>query len=105
MLTIGPPHRRVGAPSPQRDSGVPGVATARAQLLGELGALRRGSPSKLAVDLPLPASQAQVDRSLARTVQTRGYKVTLIPVSETVRVSGSSRRTTRLVVTVQGPRV
>jgi hypothetical protein len=84
---------------------VPGVATARAQLLGELGALRRGHASKLAAHFSLPVSHVQIDRSLVRTVQTRGYKVTLIPVSHAVRGSASSRRTTGLVVMVQGPNV
>jgi hypothetical protein len=104
-LTIGRAHRSVGTPGAQRDRGVPGVATARAQLLGELGALRRGYASKLAVDLPLPVSHLQIDRSLVRAVQTRGYKVTLIPVSHAVGGSASSRRTTGLVVMVQGPNV
>ncbi len=105
VLTIGGAHRSVGTPGGRRDSGVPGVATARAQLLGELGALRRGYASKLAAHLPLPVSNLQIDRPLVRTVQTRGYTVTLIPVSHTVRGPGSSRRTTGLVVAVQGPNV
>jgi hypothetical protein len=107
VLTIGRAHRSVGTPGGQRDGGVPGVATARAQLLGELSALRHGYASKLTAHLPLPPSVSplQIDRSLVRTVQTRGYKVTLIPVSHTVRRSASSRRTTGLVVTVQGPNV
>jgi hypothetical protein len=105
VLTIGRAHRGVGAPSGQRDSGVPGVATARAQLLGELGALRRGHASKLAAHLSLPVSHLQIDRSLVRTVQTRGYNVTLIPVSHAVRGSASSRRTSGLVVMVHGPNV
>jgi hypothetical protein len=104
-LTIGRAHRSVGTPGGQRDTGVAGVATARAQLLGELGALRRGHASKLAVQLALPVSHLQIERSLVRSVQTRGYKVTLIPVSQTVRGSASHRRTTGLVVTVQGPNV
>ncbi len=85
VLTIGRAHRGAGTPGGQRDSGLPGFATARAQLLGELGALRRGHASKLAAHLSLPVSHLQIDRSLVRTVQTRGYKVTLIPVSHTVR--------------------
>jgi hypothetical protein len=104
-LTIGGAHRSVGTRGGQRDRGVPGVATARAQLLGELGALRRGHASKLAAHFSLPVSQLQIDRPLVRTVQTRGYKVTLIPVSHAVRGSASSRRTTGLVVMVQGPNV
>jgi hypothetical protein len=105
VLTIGGAHHGIGAPGGQRDSGVPDVAAARAQLLGELGALRRGHASKLAAHLPLPVSNLQIDRSLVRTVQTRGYTVTLIPVSHTALRSGSSRRTTGLVVTMQGPNV
>ncbi len=106
VLTIGGAHRRVGTPGGQRDGGAPGVATARAQLLGELGALRRGHASKLAGHVPLPpVSHLQVDRSLVRTVQTRGYTLTLIPVSETVHGPASDRRTTGLVATVQGPNV
>jgi hypothetical protein len=102
VLTIGRAHRGSSRPlGGQRNGGVPGVATARAQLLGELGALRRGHVSTLAVPLPVP--RLQIDRSLVRTVQTRGYKVTLIPVSYWVHGSGSSRRTTGLVATVQGP--
>ncbi len=62
-LTIGRAHRGVGVPSGQRNSGVPGVATARAQLLGELGALRRGPASKLATHLSLPVSDC---RSIGR---------------------------------------
>lgn len=106
-LTLGPAHRRAGTRGGQRDEGVPSVATARAQLLGELGALRRGHASKLTVHLRLPPSvaQLQIDRSLVRTVQIRGYKVMLIPVSHAVRGSASSRRTTDLVVNVQGPNV
>ena len=105
VLTIGSAHRGAGTPAGQRDSGVPGVATAREQLLGELGALRRGHAPNPAAYLPLPVSHLQIDRSLVRTVQTRGYKVTLIPVSYAVRGSGSSHRTTGLVVAVQGPKV
>ena len=105
VLTIGRAHRGAGTPGAQRDSGVPGVATARKQLLGELGALRRGHAPNPAAYLPLPVSHAQIDRSLVRTVQTSGYKVTLIPVSHAVRGSASSQHTTGLVVTVQGPNV
>jgi hypothetical protein len=105
VLTIGGDHRGVGTPGSQRARGVPGVATARAQLLGELGALRRGHASTLAAHAPLPVSQLQVDRSLVRIVQTTGYKVTLVPVSHSVAGSASSRRTTGLVVMVQGPNV
>jgi hypothetical protein len=105
VLTIGRAHRGVRTPSRQRESAVPGVATARAQLLGELGALRRGQVSKLAARLSYPVSKLQIDRPLARTVQTSGYAVTLIPVSHAVRGSASSRRTSGLVVMVQGPNV
>jgi hypothetical protein len=105
VLTIGRAHRGAGTPGGQRGSGVPGVAAARAQLLDELGALRHGHAPKLAAHLPLPVSNVQIDRSLVRTVQTRGYKVTLIPVSHAVRESASPRPTTGLVVTVQGPNV
>lgn len=106
VLTIGSAHRSAGTPGGQRDSGVPGVATARTQLLGELGVLRRGDASKLAAHLPLPpVANLQIDRSLVRTVQTRGYKVTLIPVSHTVPGTRPRRRTTGMVVTVQGPNV
>jgi hypothetical protein len=101
-LTIGRAHRTPGG---QRDSGVPAVAAARAQLLGELGALRSGHVSKLAAHFSLPVSRLQIDRSLVRTVQTSGYKVTLIPVSQPVAGAGSSRRTTGLAVMVQGPNV
>jgi hypothetical protein len=104
-LTIGGAHRSVGTPGGHRNSGVPGVAAARAQLLGELGALRSGHVSKLAAHVSLPVSQLQIDRSLVRTVQTSGYKVTLIPVSQPVAGAGSSRRTTGLAVMVQGPNV
>jgi hypothetical protein len=105
VLAIGPAHRGSGTPGGQQDGGLPGVATARAQLLGELGALRHGHAPKLAAHLSLPVSHVQVDRSLVRTIQTSGYKVTLVPVSHAVRGSVSSRRTTGLVVTVQGPSV
>jgi hypothetical protein len=105
VLTIGRAHRSADIPGAQRDRGVPGVAAARAQLLGELGALRSGHASKAATGLVPPMPSVQIDRSLARTVTTRGYDVTLIPVSRAVRGSGSSRRTTGLVVVVQGPNV
>jgi hypothetical protein len=105
VFTIGRAHPGTGTPGGQRDGGVPGVVTARAQLLGELGALRRGHASKLAARLSFPVPYLQIDRSLVRTLQTSGYKVTLIPVSHAVRGSASSRRTTGLVVTVQGPNV
>ena len=105
VLTIGRAHRGAGTPGDQRASGQPNVATARAQLLGELGWLRGGHMPKLAANLSLPVSHLQIDRSLVRTVQTRGYKVTLIPVSHAVSGSASGRRTTGLVVTVQGPNV
>ncbi len=106
VLTLGRSHHGAGTPGGQRSgSEVPGVAVARAQLLGELGVLRRGHASKLAAHVPLPVSHVQIDRSLVRTVQTEGYKVTLVPVSHTVRGSASSHRTTGLVVTVQGPKV
>jgi hypothetical protein len=106
VVTIGRAHRSVVTPGGQRDREVPSVATARTRLLGELGALRHGDVSTLAAHPPLPpVANLQIDRPLVRTVQTRGYKVTLIPVSHTVRGTRSSRRTTGLVVTVQGPNV
>lgn len=105
VLTIGRGHHSVGTPGAPRARGVPGVAAARAQLLGELGALRRGHVSKLAAHLPLPVPHLQIDRSLVRTVETRGYKVTLIPVSHPAGGSTPRRRTTGLVVMVQGPNV
>ena len=105
-LTLGQSHQGARTPGGQRNSSqVLGVAAARAQLLGELGVLRRGHASKLAAHVPLPVSRVQIDRSLVRSVQTEGYKVTLVPVSHTVRRSASSHRTTGLVVTVQGPNV
>lgn len=105
VLTIGRAHRGAGTTGGQRDGGVPGVATSRAQLLGEIGALRHGHASKLAAHLPLPVSQLQIDRPLVRTVHTRGYRVTLIPTSYAVRGPASGHRTTGLIVTVQGPDV
>jgi hypothetical protein len=105
VLTIGGAHRNVGTRGGQREHGVSGVATARAQLLGELGVLRRGRASKLAADLSVPVSHVQIDRSLVRTFETRGYEVTLIPVSHSVRGLASSARTTGLVVMVRGPNV
>jgi hypothetical protein len=105
-LTLGHSRHGAGTPGGQRNgSEVPGVAAARAQLLGELGVLRSGHASKLAAHVALPESHVQIDRSLVRTVQTGGYKVTLVPVSHAVRASASSHRTTGLVVTVQGPNV
>jgi len=104
VLTLGHAQHGAGTPSDRGNgSEVPGVAAARAQLLGELGALRRGHAPKLAAHVALPGSHLQIDRSLARTVQTGGYKVTLLPVSHAVRGSVSSHRTTGLAVTVQGP--
>jgi hypothetical protein len=106
VLTLGHARHGAGTPGGQRNgSEVPGVAAARAQLLGELGALRRGHAPKLATHVALPESHLQVDQSLVRTVQTHGYKMTLFPVTHAVRGSTSSHRTTGLVVTVQGPKV
>jgi hypothetical protein len=106
VLTLGHSHHGAATPGGQRtDNEVPGVAAARAQLLGELGALRRGRASKLAAHVALPESHLQIDRSLVRTVQTDGYTVTLLPVSHAVRGPASSHRTTGLVVTVRGPKV
>ncbi|MGH3266078.1 MAG: hypothetical protein ACRDNS_29255, partial [Trebonia sp.] len=102
LLTTGRAHRSVGT---QPGSPAPGVAAARAQLLGELGALRRGQASKLPAHFSLPVSHLQIDRSLVRTVKTSGYKVTLIPVTHAVRGSASTHLTTGLVVTVQGPKM
>lgn len=105
VLTLGRAHRGASTPGGQHDAGVPGVATARAQLVDELGVLRRGHEFTLAAHLPLPVALSQIDRPLVRTIQTRGYKVTLIPVSHAARQSASSPRTTGLIVTVQGPNV
>ncbi len=106
VLTLGHGHHGAVTPGGQRNGNeAPGVEATRAQLLGELGALRRGHASKLATHVALPVSHLQIDRSLVRTVQTEGYTVTLLPVSHAVRGSASSHRTTGLVVTVQGPKV
>ena len=105
VLTIGRAHHRSGTPADQRSGAAPGVAASRAQLLGELGALRGGRVSPLPGHFSLPVSQMQIDRSSVRTVASAGYTVTLIPVTVPVRGSSPRRRTTELVVTVQGPRV
>lgn len=105
LLTLGGSHHSVDTPAGQRDGAVPGVATARAQLLGELGVLRRGQAAELPAHFSLPVSRLQIDRSLVRTVKTSGYKVTLIPVTNAVRGPSSSHRTTGLVLMVQGPNV
>jgi len=105
VLTLGHANHGPGTPGQTNGGKVPGVAEARGQLLGELGALRRSHPAKLAAHLPLPVSHLQIDRSLVRRVQTDGYTVTLIPVSHRARRSPSHHRTTGLVATVQGPNV
>jgi hypothetical protein len=107
VLTLGGAHYGAGGSAGQpKGSQVPGVAAARAQLLGELGALRRGRAPKLAAHVAFPPGPLlRIDRSLVRTARTGGYKVTLLPVSHPVRGSASSPRTTGLAVTVQGPAV
>jgi hypothetical protein len=106
VLTLGHAHHGAGTPGGQRNgSEVPGVSAARAELLAELGALRRGHAPKLAAHVALPESHLQIDRSLVRIVRTGGYKMTLLPASHAVRGSASSHRTTGLVVTVRGPKV
>ena len=105
VLTAGRAHHGPTAPGGQPSGGVPSVAAARAQLLGELGALRHGHASPLAAHLPLFVSPQQIDRSLVRTVQTDGYTLTLIPVSYTVGGPRPRQRTTGLIVMTQGPDV
>ena len=106
VLTLGHGHHGTAAPGGQRNGNeVPGVAAARAQLLGELGALRRGHASKLAAHVALPESHLPIDRSLVRTRSDRGLPGDAPPRFPAVRGSASSHRTTGLVVTVQGPKV
>lgn len=103
-----PGGRPTGRPGGDRAGAVPSASAAIAQLVSELGVLRRGhAPARLSAAactgpcLPLSRTQI-VDRSLVRTVLSGGTTVILAPVTHPAKTR--SGRTAGLAVSEHGPK-